>query len=118
MPGTLSFTAHGITASVTFDRWDDIRHARGQWTWEIALDDGVTESESELRGPATEVDALRTLGHFLSAFSEASRSLGKFGVDRENLNLFPPTLAEYDFEHFCLELDQALSPSDQLVVVP
>jgi hypothetical protein len=81
---TLSYTTDGITASVSFDRWDSLQHDRARWNYRFAaVDDSFSCVGDDLTtvGDPSYTEALRALLSFLEAWCESSE-------DGENSSLF------------------------------
>lgn len=107
MNALLSYNVDGLAFQVKFDRWDSLQSNRAIWTWTIRettyqpggdyLPDGeVLATGTDLTTVGEdpcEADALRTLGHFLTAWLEAVER-DNAGQTAENPDLFPRTILE------------------------
>ncbi len=99
-----------LTVSVRFDRWDSGDPMRAQWEWSIDCGGENIATASDLRsgatGRANAVDALASLGSFLTAWAESETG--------ENADLFPASMRALacDWQGFVYEMVEALGRID------
>lgn len=88
----------GLTASVSFDRWDG---DRPQYAWHITITAAPEDQLCEVTGTdlrlgscsqPQDAEALETLLTFLSAYCEAIQYERRTGQESDNRRLFPEAL--------------------------